>query len=73
VLAVSGLDFDLSVYDVFGLLGAGGALVLPREEERREARRLVELVLARGVTCGTRCRRCWRCCWWRRGSGSCRA
>jgi yersiniabactin nonribosomal peptide synthetase len=50
VLAVSGLDFDLSVYDVFGLLGAGGALVLPREEERREARRLVELVAGRGVT-----------------------
>jgi amino acid adenylation domain-containing protein len=50
VLAVSGLDFDLSVYDVFGLLGAGGAMVLPREEERREARRLVELVERRGVT-----------------------
>jgi len=29
VLAVSSLSFDLSVYDIFGLLAAGGALVLP--------------------------------------------
>lgn len=29
VLAVSSLSFDLSVYDVFGVLGAGGTLVLP--------------------------------------------
>lgn len=35
VLAVSALDFDLSVFDVFGLLGAGGAVVLLPEEERK--------------------------------------
>lgn len=29
VLGVSGLGFDLSVYDIFGLLGAGGRLVFP--------------------------------------------
>ncbi|MBO4207992.1 non-ribosomal peptide synthetase/MFS transporter [Micromonospora echinofusca] len=29
VLAVSALSFDLSVYDVFGLLAAGGTLVMP--------------------------------------------
>lgn len=29
VLAVCSLNFDLSVYDVFGLLGAGGTLILP--------------------------------------------
>ena len=29
VLGVSELHFDLSVYDIFGLLGAGGTLVLP--------------------------------------------
>jgi len=29
VLALSALHFDLSVYDIFGVLGAGGALVLP--------------------------------------------
>ncbi|SMC73849.1 non-ribosomal peptide synthetase [Kibdelosporangium aridum] len=36
VLAVSALDFDLSVYDIFGLLSVGGALVLIREDERRD-------------------------------------
>ena len=50
VLAVSALDFDLSVYDVFGLLATGGAVVLPGEDERREARRWVELVERWGVT-----------------------
>ncbi|SFR83687.1 non-ribosomal peptide synthetase [Anaeromicropila populeti] len=37
LLAVSSLDFDLSVYDVFGCLGAGGTLVLLPEEERKNA------------------------------------
>jgi yersiniabactin nonribosomal peptide synthetase len=50
VLAVSALDFDLSVYDLFGPLSAGGAVVLPAEEDRREARRWARLVAAHGVT-----------------------
>ncbi|QIZ37201.1 non-ribosomal peptide synthetase [Saccharopolyspora sp. ASAGF58] len=50
VLAVSALDFDLSVYDVFGVLGAGGALVLPDEDERRDADRWLELATRHGVT-----------------------
>ena len=29
---ISNLHFDLSVYDVFGILGAGGKLVLPDPE-----------------------------------------
>ncbi|WP_326984031.1 amino acid adenylation domain-containing protein [Chryseobacterium sp. MYb264] len=36
-LAVSTLDFDLSVYDIFGLLSVGGSVVLIREEEKKEA------------------------------------
>ena len=44
VLAVSALDFDLSVYDIFGLLSVGGAVVLVEEQARREARRWAELV-----------------------------
>lgn len=36
VLAISGLEFDLSVYDIFGLLSAGGALVMPDEDQRRD-------------------------------------
>jgi amino acid adenylation domain-containing protein len=33
VLGLSQLSFDLSVYDIFGVLGAGGALVLPSPAE----------------------------------------
>ena len=36
-LAVSSVDFDLSVYDIFGLLTAGGSLVLLSEGTRRNA------------------------------------
>ncbi len=50
VLAVSALDFDLSVYDIFGPLSAGGAVVLIEEEARRDARRWLELVQQHGVT-----------------------
>ncbi|MBD8499359.1 amino acid adenylation domain-containing protein [Paenibacillus arenosi] len=37
VLAVSALDFDLSVYDIFGLLSVGGRVALLTERTRREA------------------------------------
>ncbi|MCE7079576.1 non-ribosomal peptide synthetase [Streptomyces sp. ST2-7A] len=36
-LCLSALDFDLSVYDIFGPLNCGGALVLVDDEERRSA------------------------------------
>ncbi|WP_235037049.1 non-ribosomal peptide synthetase [Actinomadura sp. K4S16] len=50
VLAVSALDFDLSVWDVFGLLSAGGSLVMVSEDERRDAARWARLVAEHGVT-----------------------
>lgn len=50
VLAVSALDFDLSVYDIFGPLSVGGAVVLVEEQSRREARRWAELVRCWDVT-----------------------
>ncbi|MFC6338652.1 amino acid adenylation domain-containing protein [Pseudomonas sp. CCM 7891] len=37
LLAVSALDFDLSVYDLFGVLAVGGSVVLLDEEQRRDA------------------------------------
>ena len=49
-LALSALDFDLSVYDVFGLLSAGGAVVLIDEDDRREASQWADLVRTHGVT-----------------------
>ncbi|WP_188197861.1 AMP-binding protein, partial [Nonomuraea sp. SYSU D8015] len=50
VLAVSALDFDLSVFDLFGVLSVGGAVVLIGEAERRDAHRWAGLVAAHGVT-----------------------
>ncbi|MFI5528204.1 amino acid adenylation domain-containing protein [Kitasatospora sp. NPDC051853] len=49
-LALSALNFDLSVYDVFGLLAAGGAVVLPEPGALREPARWAGLVREHGVT-----------------------
>ncbi|WP_246794906.1 amino acid adenylation domain-containing protein [Burkholderia perseverans] len=50
LLAVSALDFDLSVFDLFGVLGAGGSLVIPEQDEARDARRWIELLARHAVT-----------------------
>ncbi|CAL9340091.1 amino acid adenylation domain-containing protein [Streptomyces sp. enrichment culture] len=50
VFALSALDFDLSVYDVFGLLAAGGSLLLPTDDQRREPARWPRLLERHGVT-----------------------
>ncbi len=50
VLALSALTFDLSVYDIFGTLAAGGALVMPEPAAARDPSRWAELVRAHGVT-----------------------
>jgi pyochelin synthetase len=50
VLAVSSLSFDLSVYDIFGALGAGGSLVLPDPAKGHDAQHWRELVVQHGVT-----------------------
>ncbi|MEU0255236.1 amino acid adenylation domain-containing protein, partial [Streptomyces sp. NPDC006184] len=49
-LGLSALNFDLSVYDVFGLLSVGGALVLPEPSAHREPARWAELVAEHRVT-----------------------
>jgi amino acid adenylation domain-containing protein len=36
ILALSSLGFDLSVYDIFGALAAGAAVVMPHPSSRRE-------------------------------------
>ncbi|WP_445954536.1 amino acid adenylation domain-containing protein [Thauera sp. SDU_THAU2] len=50
VLAVSSLDFDLSVYDLFGVLGAGGTVVVLDEAQRRDAGAWLALIHRHGVT-----------------------
>ncbi len=50
VLALSSLSFDLSVFDLFGPLASGGAVVVPSAEEEREPARWTELVRRERVT-----------------------
>ena len=50
VLAVSALNFDLSVYDIFGLLSAGGTLVVPDPDELREPARWLDWVESHRIT-----------------------
>ncbi|MFI0967512.1 amino acid adenylation domain-containing protein [Streptomyces sp. NPDC021080] len=50
VLQVSALDFDLSVYDLFGLLAVGGTVVTLTEDVRREAAVWARLAAEHGVT-----------------------
>nr|WP_245920178.1 non-ribosomal peptide synthetase/type I polyketide synthase [Melittangium boletus] len=50
VLAVSSLSFDLSVYDVFGLLAAGGTVVIPDAEHARDPAHWAKLVREHRVT-----------------------
>jgi non-ribosomal peptide synthetase component F len=50
VLALSSLSFDLSVYDIFGTLAAGAALVIPVTKELRDPSYLADLVAREGVT-----------------------
>ncbi|MBP2472794.1 pyochelin synthetase [Crossiella equi] len=50
VLGLAGLGFDLSVYDLFGVLGAGGAVVLPDPARRRDPAHWAELAAQHGVT-----------------------
>lgn len=50
VLALSALHFDLSVYDIFGLLSAGGALVLMDDAQRRDPGAWCDAIERHGVT-----------------------
>ncbi|WP_407567207.1 amino acid adenylation domain-containing protein [Polymorphospora sp. A560] len=50
VLGLASLGFDLSVYDIFGPLAAGGAVVLPAADRRGDPSHWAELVATRGVT-----------------------
>jgi amino acid adenylation domain-containing protein len=50
VLGLSALGFDLSVYDIFGPLAVGGALVLPDPAQIRDPDVLAKLTATAGVT-----------------------
>jgi len=50
LLAISSLSFDMTAYDVFGTLLAGGAIVLPRPADALEPARWLELMRRHRVT-----------------------
>ena len=50
VFGVSNLNFDLSVYDIFGALAAGGTIVLPDSKLVKDPKHWSELIAQQGVT-----------------------
>ncbi|MEU0052740.1 amino acid adenylation domain-containing protein [Streptomyces sp. NPDC006309] len=50
VLALSSLSFDLSVYDVFGTLAAGAAVIMPAPDRAHDPDHWSTLVTEHGVT-----------------------
>ncbi len=50
VLAVSALNFDLSVWDLFGILAAGGAVVVPAAADERDPAHWLERITTQRVT-----------------------
>jgi pyochelin synthetase len=50
VLALSSLSFDLSVYDIFGTLVAGGTIVMPEKADIRDPSRWAQLIAGENVT-----------------------
>lgn len=50
VLALSSLSFDLSVYDIFGTLAAGGTIVIPDASATKEPAHWLELIVEHQIT-----------------------
>jgi amino acid adenylation domain-containing protein len=50
LLAVTSLVHDMSVYDIFGTLAAGGVVVIPGADARRDPAAWAALVMQEGVT-----------------------
>ena len=50
VLALSSLNFDLSVYDIFGTLAAGGTIIIPDASATRDPAHWLELLVREKVT-----------------------
>ncbi len=49
-LCVTSLSFDLSVFDIFGLLGVGASLYVADDVERADPQLLLEIMVTSGIT-----------------------
>lgn len=49
-LFITSLSFDLSVYDIFGLLAAGGSIQIVSDQDLREPEQLLRLLCTRSIT-----------------------
>ncbi|HEX8867028.1 MAG TPA: amino acid adenylation domain-containing protein, partial [Lentzea sp.] len=49
-LCVTQLDFDLSVFDIFGMLGAGGGLYIADAVQQRDPELLLDVLLSEPIT-----------------------
>lgn len=50
IVALSALNFDLSVFDIFGSLNVGAALVYPRDSDSPDPQAWIDAISAHGVT-----------------------
>ncbi len=50
ILGLSNLNFDLSVFDIFGAFAVGATLVLPDADQRREPAHWLDLLHTRNIT-----------------------
>ncbi|SMO83525.1 amino acid adenylation domain-containing protein [Chryseobacterium rhizoplanae] len=50
LLFITSMCFDLSVYDIFGMLAAGGTVVIATQEEVRDVARLKRLMMDKEIT-----------------------
>lgn len=50
VLSLAALSFDLSVYDIFGVMAAGGTLVMPDHEHKEDPAHWLDLLETHQVT-----------------------
>ncbi|MEL7408344.1 MAG: amino acid adenylation domain-containing protein, partial [Cyanobacteria bacterium J06558_2] len=50
ILAISSLSFDLSVYDIFGTLAAGGTIVIPDQDATKDAQVWQKLIQEHQIT-----------------------
>ncbi|MEM7594211.1 MAG: amino acid adenylation domain-containing protein, partial [Cyanobacteria bacterium P01_A01_bin.83] len=50
ILALSALNFDLSVYDIFGILAVGGTIVIPTMDALKDPASWLDLIVTHKIT-----------------------